>query len=50
MCATIPHEAGSSPDAVAAVSDSNNCLAKFEIVATCPPPLGDGTVSIPTCR
>ena len=41
MCANILHESGSSPDAVAAVNDYNNCLAKVEVVVTCP---------IATCR
>ena len=50
MCATILHGSLSSPDAVAAVSESDNCLAKAEIVVTCPASSGDGVVSMATLR
>ena len=50
MCATIPHGSLSSPDAVAAVSESDNCLAKAGIVVTCPASSGDGVVSMATLR
>ena len=50
MCATILHGSLSSSDAVAAVSESDNCLAKAGIVVTCPASSGDGVVSMATLR